>query len=134
MSSLEGAGGWGEQSSQVQAVCDWCGPANFSSWEKECHYDLFGGTLCEKQEAFWLFDPVNHITENTPPFLIMHGDKDELVPLTDSERLYNALLLADREATFCAVEGGGHGFTRYDVHVEMLRFFDSQFHVQETGT
>jgi hypothetical protein len=39
------------------------------------------------------------------PFLIMHGDKDNLVLLTDSERLYNALAKVGMDAGFCVVEG-----------------------------
>jgi len=59
---LEGRGGWPEHSSRVQAVVDWFG---------------LSGYLREVAEA----DPVKYVTSDDPPFLIMHGDKDPVVPL-----------------------------------------------------
>ena len=45
-----------------------------------------------------------------PPFLIMHGEKDEAVPYNQSELLYDALEKAEVDATLYCVQGGGHGF------------------------
>ena len=50
-----------------------------------------------------------YATPDDPPFLIMHGDKDPLVPLGVSERLHAALQKAGVEVTFHVVKDGGHG-------------------------
>jgi acetyl esterase/lipase len=43
-----------------------------------------------------------------PPFLILHGDADSLVPLSHSERMHTALRDAGGEATLLIVAGGDH--------------------------
>jgi acetyl esterase/lipase len=50
------------------------------------------------------------VSEDDPPFLIMHGDKDPLVPLNQSELLAEALRKARVPVTFHVVKGAGHGF------------------------
>ena len=87
---LEGRGGWPEHSSRVQAVVDWFG---------------LSGYLREVPEA----SPVKYVTPDDPPFLIMHGDRDKLVPIQISEDLYAGLNKAGVEATFKVVRGAGHG-------------------------
>ena len=47
---------------------------------------------------------------DAPPFLIMHGDKDKLVKIRQSELLHEALKKAQVDVTFHVVKGGGHGF------------------------
>ena len=127
---LEGDGGWPDQSSRVQAVCDWFGPTGkfqndpAHQGRMDEHWELFGGTLRERLTQAILFDPIDHITPTCPPFLIMHGDKDTLVGVVSSERLYDALTATGVEASLVIVEGAGHGFTRYDTHSLMIRFFD----------
>jgi acetyl esterase/lipase len=54
-------------------------------------------------------DPITYVTEDDPPFLIMHGDKDMLVPLHQSELLLDALRKAGVSASLYVVKGGGHG-------------------------
>ena len=49
------------------------------------------------------------MTKDDPPFLIVHGDKDPLVPHNQSEILCDALKKAGVEATLYTVPGGGHG-------------------------
>ena len=99
-----------EQSSAVQAVCDFFGPTDFakiSDFPSTMKHDapdspeaeLLGGPIGEKTEACKLANPISFITRKDPPFLIVHGDKDPLVPHNQSQILYDALKAAGVEAT-----------------------------------
>jgi acetyl esterase/lipase len=76
-------------SSRVQAVADRYGPID-----------------CFKDQGANLID---HITPECPPFIIVHGDSDPLVPHRESELLAAALAKAHVPVTLYTVKGGGHG-------------------------
>ena len=89
-------------SSRVQAVCDWFGPTDFLRMNDvlgAMDHDaadspesrLVGGPIQENREAVVRANPISYITFDDPPFLIMHGDQDQLVPPNQSELLYHAL-------------------------------------------
>lgn len=109
MKEFEGNGGWLEFSSRVNAVVDWFG---------------LSGYLKEVAQA----NLTAYATPDDPPFLIMHGDGDPLVPLGVSERLHAALQKAGVEVTFHVVNGGGHGGAAFSSRssTELLdRFLDT---------
>jgi len=49
------------------------------------------------------------VSKDDPPILIVHGDKDPVVPLSQSELLYEALKKAGVDATLKVVPEAGHG-------------------------
>lgn len=117
-------------SSRVQAVCDFFGPTDFakmSSFWTTMDHDaadspesrLIGGPVQERPELVRRANPITYVTKDDPPFLIVHGDKDPLVPHNQSEMLYDALKKAGVEVTFYTVRGGGHGGFK-DPQVETL--------------
>lgn len=55
--------------------------------------------------------PINHVTSDDPPFLLIHGDADETVPFEQSESMKAALEKAGVEVKLLAIPGGGHGPT-----------------------
>lgn len=67
-----------------------------------------GGILAdlEKAEAA---NPITYISNQTPPFLLMHGDKDILVSPSQTEILHQALLAHGIESTRYVVKGAQHG-------------------------
>jgi dipeptidyl aminopeptidase/acylaminoacyl peptidase len=65
-------------------------------------------------------DPITYVTKDDPPFLIMHGDKDVLVPLHQSELLYKALKKAGVDTTLHVVKGAGHGLRGGEMSSEEL--------------
>ncbi|MHC4860935.1 MAG: alpha/beta hydrolase-fold protein, partial [Planctomycetota bacterium] len=129
---LSGSGGNPEQSSRVQAVCDWYGPSDLVRLGEHTGHRaagnpltaLLGGPVAEKLEVARLGSPVTHVSPDDPPFLIMHGDEDRTVPLEQSRILESALRKAGVEATLHVVEGAGHGFTGADVDRMVNEFFD----------
>jgi len=55
-------------------------------------------------------NPATYVHADAPPFLILHGESDALVPWTQSQLLYDALADAGNEVTLVKYERLGHGF------------------------
>ncbi len=55
--------------------------------------------------------PISHVSSDDPPFLLMHGDKDESVPFAQSEEMELALKAAGVPVKLIRIEGAGHGPT-----------------------
>jgi acetyl esterase/lipase len=119
--SLEGDQGNLKFSSNVDAVCDWYGPADLVSILEQAQqinngnpippahgpvYSLLGGFDPAKAKAA---SPITYVSKNAPPFLIIHGDQDKVVPLAQSQELEKALKQAGAEVTLQVVPGAGHG-------------------------
>ena len=121
-------------SSSVQAVCDFFGPTDFtkmSDFESSMDHDaadspeskLVGGPVQEKKDACKRANPITYVSRKDPPFLIVHGDKDPLVPHNQSELFYEALKKENVDAKFHTVKGGGHGFRDAQVNRMVQEFF-----------
>jgi acetyl esterase/lipase len=113
---LEGKGGNLDQSSKVQCVVDWFGPTDLRDMPKKIANDsksviaaLLGGPPSKEKEKAALASPLAHVHKDCPPFLLMHGDKDRLVPLSHSEKLAAALEKLKVPVTLVKIEGAGHG-------------------------
>jgi len=125
---LEGdVGGNAGVSSRVQAVCDWFGPTDFTvmrtAGSRSPVTMLLGGPPDEKADLARQASPVRHVSKDDPPFLIVHGDKDRLVPLSQSVRLDEALRKAGVESELHVVKGAGHGRFRDPAVAEKVRRF-----------
>ncbi|MFC7571655.1 alpha/beta hydrolase family protein [Klenkia terrae] len=57
---------------------------------------------------------MTHVTPQAPPFLLVHGTADWLVPYEQSEILHAALTAAGVPATLVPVEGALHIFDGHD--------------------
>jgi acetyl esterase/lipase len=123
VSEMEGDLGNTNISSRVQAVVDWFGPTDFTLMAQQSgpgsiiQHDsptspeslLLGGPVQERLELANTANPLTYIDENDPPFLIMHGDNDQLVPLGQSVILAKALIDAGvEEVTMKTIHGAGH--------------------------
>ncbi|MDH5602345.1 MAG: alpha/beta hydrolase [Cyclobacteriaceae bacterium] len=53
--------------------------------------------------------PVFHITADDPPFLLVHGDKDDIVPISLSEKMLEKFKTTGVTARLVSIEGAGHG-------------------------
>ena len=94
-------------SSRVQCVVDYFGPTDFLQMDTQRLPDgmihdtpnspeseLVGGPIQEHPDKVARANPVTYVTADAPPFLIVHGDRDPLVPYSQSVLLANALALA----------------------------------------
>lgn len=113
---FEGDGGWGHFSSSVCAVCDLFGVSDFLQMPRRhdpgalsATARFLGGTIDEIRDHYAEASPVTYVHAGAPPFLLIHGDADELVPLRQSELLRDALKRAGADVTFHVVKGAGHG-------------------------
>lgn len=131
LTEFEGNGGWPEYSSRVQAVCQWYAGCNY---EKSVAMDpaqanrypaMFGREYTGNEAFFRKISVINYASrEDLPPFLIMHGDADRLVPCWHSVDFYQALHQAGQDATLIVVPGQGHGFFDGDEYYQPIyRFF-----------
>ncbi len=54
--------------------------------------------------------PAYHVTPDDPPTLIIHGDRDQLVPLQQSELIVEKLKKAGVDVKLVVKKGAGHGW------------------------
>ena len=122
-------------SSRVQAVACFFPPTDFLNWGKEgavldCeHMDrrfraavdfhifdrsegIYRRLTDEKKVQGLLRDisPITHVSPDDPPTLIIHGDKDSLVPLQQSERMVAKLKETGVPAKLIIKKDCGHGW------------------------
>jgi acetyl esterase/lipase len=106
-------GAYLEQTSRVQAVADLFGPAdltrNFSQTYSQLKSSVFGNFDLE------LASPPTYISADDPPFLILHGDRDRVVPLSQSQLLYDRLKEGHVPVELVVVQNGTHGFRTLDM-------------------
>ncbi len=110
---FEGDGGYTEESSRVEAVVDMFGPTDLKalSLGGDLRFMLLlFGTINRNASIVKRANPINWISSDDPPFLILHGENDELVPVSQSEIFYNGLVTGGVPATLVIVENAGHGF------------------------
>lgn len=128
------------QSSRVQAVCDFFGPTDFLRMDQDSlpnsrlvHDDpgspeslLVGAPIQENADKVARANPITYVSKDDPPFLIVHGDQDPLVPWQQSKYLFEAMQKTGlKDVKFHLVKGAGHGFRRRTEVYDMVdKFFD----------
>jgi acetyl esterase/lipase len=70
---------------------------------------LVGGPVQEHKNVARSASPITYVSRDDPPFLLIHGTADPIVPFSQSERLHDALDGAGVSSTLVPVTGGGHG-------------------------
>ena len=71
--------------------------------------------------------PALLVTKNAPPFLLIHGDADTVVPLDQSQKLQNALQEHEVPVDLIVKAGGGHPWLTLHEEVAVLAdWFDQQ--------
>jgi acetyl esterase/lipase len=128
-------------SSRVQAVCDFYGPSDLLTMPANTPGPgktdadlaqsngalLLGGTVKDQPDRARSASPLHQVSADDPPFLIVHGDRDPLVPLEQSQRLAAALKQSGVPVELRILPGAGHGgpaFQSDPVRGEIRAFFD----------
>ena len=117
-SYLEGTSDYLDYSSYVQAVVDHFGPTDFLRMNDQSgridhdspESQWLGGPITELPDLVKKANPITYIDKNDPPTLIIHGENDESVIISQSELLYNALKQARVETKLVHVKNGDHGY------------------------
>jgi len=136
LNDLEGSEGVQDQSSDVQAVVDWFGPTDLLTvGKKDTRSQLIGGDPQEIPDKARRASPMNYVSAKACPMLIMHGDQDKTVPISQSETFASALRKSGADATFAVVPGATHGagkFSSPEVLGQVEAFFGKHLRAAET--
>jgi acetyl esterase/lipase len=121
------------ESAKVQCVVATFAPCDLL--QMGTHSSLLGMYLLQDPNSteFRLFfeaSPISHVATGDPPFLLIHGDADQVVPFDQSVQMERALKEAGVPVKLLCIPGGGHGPTfggienPPDYIGEMIRWFD----------
>ena len=127
-----------EQSSRVQAVCDYYGPTHLLSMGTVPGFEshalptspeslMLGKTPEERKTNATLASPVTHITKDDPPFLIVYGLNDRTVPRQQSELFHKELQAIGVESEMIILQDAGHGgpqFSEPELIKKIAAFFE----------
>lgn len=89
---------------------------------------MYIGDTRAEQEKFDQVSPLKHANLIKAPVLLMHGDEDERVPISHSEKMKQALEVSGKQVEWMRFEQAGHGLLdpahlkRY--YETMLTFLD----------
>jgi acetyl esterase/lipase len=131
--SLEGDVGVRGPSSRVQASVPFYPPTDFLQMDRfmlqdcvpfnaifgltDCHADprspeslLLGCPIESCPDRVAQANPVNYVDRHDPPFLILHGQQDLLVPYEQSPLLFSKLARSCVPAALFTLPNAGHGF------------------------
>jgi acetyl esterase/lipase len=116
--ALEGGVGVVGTPSAVSAVVAWYAPSDIAAVAADLGADpldpatreaqLLGAPAPEVPELAAQASPISHVGPHAPPFLLLHGSADQLIPCAQSERLFAALTEAGVEAELDLYEGADH--------------------------
>jgi len=123
------------QSSRVSCVLDFCGPSNFFTLAsqgttinmddpKTAVSKLLGGTIKNKPATARNASPVTYLTSDDAPFLLIHGDKDPLVPYAQATEFDAALEKAKIPSILLTGTNRGHVFFSAQLFERMRAFLD----------
>jgi acetyl esterase/lipase len=123
---MEGKGGSAGQSSKVQAVVNYYGPTDLSTWAPTPMGDQmlkfgtgkdgnglladFVGTADRKDPVMKTVSPLTYVDSKDAAVLTFHGTVDQLVPLEQAKVLHAALKKAGVPERLEVLEGAGHGW------------------------
>ncbi len=135
VAELEGElGADGDASSRVTCVIDFFGPSDLLTiGDPPSRIDhnaadspeskLIGGPLRSKPRAARSASPTTFVSEDDPPFLIVHGSDDLTVPYQQSVVLREALGQVGVEVALITMQDGGHGRFRNPALEQRMRTF-----------
>lgn len=71
---------------------------------------MIGGLASEFPDRAELLSPTRHLRQDSPPILLLHGDKDSVLPIALSEHFVGVGKEVGASVEFIVVKGGEHGF------------------------
>jgi len=113
-SPLWDSGPYPDVSSRVEAVVDEFGPADLdtSGWPPDSVAMIrrvFGAAPGAGTAVLAQASPAQHVAAGDPPFLIVQGTDDQVVPESQSEQFATQLRAAGVPVQYVTVNGGRHG-------------------------
>lgn len=128
---LAGNNGSPDASSRVKCVVDFCGPTELTVFQHMRLDQLFGKPAEERKAEAKAASPATYVSQDDPPFLIIHGTNDRTVPISQAELFHDKLKKAQVDVTFVKIEGGGHGIGGPEVMNRVRAFFEKHLRDQD---
>jgi acetyl esterase/lipase len=130
-----------KENTRVAGVIDLFGPTDVSQMDAQRlpggqkhdgagspESKLLGAPVQSVPDKVKSANPITYVDPKDPPFLIIHGDKDPLVPHGQSVLLVDSLKKAAVPCGFYTVPGGGHGgFKDPEVPQRIKAFLAARF-------
>ncbi|MEO7934242.1 MAG: alpha/beta hydrolase [Chthoniobacterales bacterium] len=129
-----------EGKSKIKAVCALYPPTNLVSLGRKYKNPdrwsdierLLGGPIETKLALAREASPVNRVSADAPPFLIIHGAQDTLVPIGQSHELDRDLRRVGVESRIIVVPDKGHWFQLDETQLKAVaEFFQRHFATEE---
>jgi acetyl esterase/lipase len=114
-------------SSRVQAVCDFSGPVDLTKFKETRDSGLerlLGGPVSQRRALAAQASPLTYVSKTAPPFFIVHGERDDLVPPAQGQLLEQALQKVGGDVTFHVCPGAGHDPQEAGLNELVGKFFD----------
>ena len=135
-------------SNRLAGAIDFFGPTDLLSMDRQMppdgmiHHDapnspesrLVGGPLQDRPKIARSASPIEFVDSTDPPLLVVHGDRDRLVPFEQSVAFVRAIREAGGTPIFIRVAEGGHGGFRNPAIFDVVRhFLEHHLHGRKTG-
>ncbi|MEO8044948.1 MAG: alpha/beta hydrolase [Spartobacteria bacterium] len=146
VAELEGGGDNLNFSSRVQAICDMSAPSDI--WQfyealsdssdgparraKTSIEEFLGGKGEQIKAKAIAASPTTYVTKDDAAFLLIHGENDMSIPLSQSKLFIEKLKAAGVDATLEIAKGRGHGVGGPNYANEIIGFFDK--HLKPSGS
>lgn len=122
-------------SAKVQCVIARAAPTNFMDGELGVSFIGVRGKIIKDASSIESkrtkeASPITHVSNDDPPFLLVHGDRDEIVPFELSEQMQEKLQEFDIATKLIRMEGAGHGpnfpgaINPPDLKIEYVQWMD----------
>jgi acetyl esterase/lipase len=127
------------QSARIQAAAAFFPPTDFMNYGQPGMVDLGTGVLKPFRRAFFNYDdpvageekigpeisPVTYVTKDDTPVLLIHGDKDQLVPLQQSQWFQSKMQAVKVPCKLVVKPGAGHGWPDIQPDIKQaFKWFD----------
>ncbi len=100
-------------SARVQCVVARAAPTDFRRMQAPHFLDVRhqpdASPASQEQRIIAEASPISHVSVDSPPFLLIHGEQDDVVPIDQSERFAAALAAVGVPVQLIRVPGAGHG-------------------------
>jgi len=101
---------------RVQAVVSYAGPQDlrvngpYTQEQADIVTNFLGVFPGDDPAIATLASPIAHVRAGAPPFLLIHGTDDPLVPVSHPRRMATSLRQVGTPASLIELNGIGHGF------------------------
>jgi acetyl esterase/lipase len=104
------------QSSRIKCGVSYYPPTDLRGWTTDPPEIIKSKPILEPPLTFAAdleddVSPLLHVTSDDAPVLMIHGDQDELVPISHSQNILPKFEEAKVGSELIVVEGAGHGYT-----------------------